>query len=103
MLNLKGSYEFGLGRMRHKGPPLFPMGVPRPLLHLTCLAIIDMTQLSMIEMPIISAKDFYSGSVLELSGGPSLKCLGMAHPQNSPKRNYNGALLCIIMNINELN
>ncbi len=79
------------------------MEVPRPLLHLTCLAIIVMTQLSTIEMPIISAKDFYCGSVLELSGAPSLKGLGMAHPQSSPKGNYNGALLCMIVNINELN
>ncbi len=56
-----------------------------------------------MDMSIISAKDFYCGSVLELSGAPSFKCLGMAHLQSSPKGNYNGALLCMIMDINELN
>jgi hypothetical protein len=63
----------------------------------------DMTQLSAVEKVTISANDFYWGSAFKLSGAPSFKGLGTARPQNSPMGIYNGALICMIMNINDLN
>jgi hypothetical protein len=64
---------------------------------------IDMTQLSAIEKVTISANDFYWGSAFHLSGASSFKGLGTADPQSSPMGIYNGALICMMMNINELN
>ena len=60
-----------------------------------------MTKLSAIEKVTISENDFYWGSAFHLSGVPSFKGLGTADPQSSPMGIYNGALICIIMNINE--
>ena len=62
----------------------------------------DMTPLSAIEKVTISANDFYWGSALKLSGAPSFKGVGTADPQSSPMGIYNGALICMMMNINDL-
>jgi hypothetical protein len=64
---------------------------------------IGMTQLSAIEKPTISANDFYWRTAPNVSGGSGFKGVGTADPQSSPMGIYNGALLCIIMNINDLN
>jgi hypothetical protein len=59
-----------------------------------------MTQLSAIEKVTISANDFYwRASAFKLSGAPSFKGLGTARPQSSPMGIYNGALICMIVNI----
>jgi hypothetical protein len=62
-----------------------------------------MMQLSAIEKVTISADDFYWRSAFKLSGAPSFKGLGTSRPQSSPMGIYNGALICMIMNINNLN
>ncbi len=62
-----------------------------------------MTQLSAIEKVTISANDFYWGSAFQLYGAPGFKGLGTADPQSSSMGIYNGAFMCMIMNINELN
>jgi hypothetical protein len=64
---------------------------------------IGMTQLSAIEKPTISANDFYWRTAPNVSGGSGFKGVGTADPQSSPMGIYNGALICIIMNINDLN
>jgi hypothetical protein len=62
-----------------------------------------MTQLSAIEKVTISANDFYWRSAFKLSGASSFKGLGTASPQSLPMEIYNGALICMIMNINDIN
>jgi hypothetical protein len=61
-----------------------------------------MTQLLAIEKVTISANDYWR-SAFKLSGAASFKGLGTARPQSSPMGIYNGALICMIMNINDLN
>jgi hypothetical protein len=61
-----------------------------------------MTQLSAIKKVTISANDFYWRSASKLSGASSFKGLGTASPQSSLMGIYNGALIYINMNINDL-
>jgi hypothetical protein len=62
-----------------------------------------MTQLSAIEKVTISANDFYWLMAFKLSSALSFKGSGTACAQSSPMGIYNGALICMIMNINDLN
>jgi hypothetical protein len=59
-----------------------------------------MTQLSPIEKPTFSANDFYWRTPPNICGSSGFKGVGTADPQSSPMGIYNGALICIIMNIN---
>ncbi len=63
---------------------------------------IDMMQLLATDKVTISANDLYWRNAFQLSGAPSFKGLRRANPQSSPLGIYNGALICMIMNINEL-
>lgn len=51
----------------------------------------------------LEAKDFYWGSAFKLSGTPSFKGLGTARPETWTVEIDNGALICMIMNINDPN
>jgi hypothetical protein len=47
--------------------------------------------------------EFYWGSAFKLSGAPSFKGLRTARAETSPTEIDNEALICMIMNINDLN
>jgi hypothetical protein len=51
----------------------------------------------------LEANDFYWGSAFKLSGAPSFKGLRTARAETSPTEIDNEALICMIMNINDLN
>jgi hypothetical protein len=92
----------GLGRFRQSETRAFRDGNFGGPPHLGHHAT-DVTHLSEIEKVTISANDFYWGSALKLSGAPSFKGVGTASPQSSPMGIYNGALIRMMTNINDLN